>query len=622
MYKFKIVCLLVIVLLAACNLQVAPPDQTLETAALSSAYALPSTLTVPADSRTGIRVLALGFFAATDTVTLDLQNPPTGISLTNITAETATSKSRHFRAVLRVNASVASGNYVIQPRVTLAGVTKLSTINLTVTPAPANPTFKLTLSATNLELERNKTTGLTVFISRIKGFNQPIDLSIDFTGTPQNGLTVNPSTVAGAGFIGNLSIQTAANATPLATTFISKVKGISGAITKQNNLSLTIKIPSGELDPRFGNNGMVVFNESEFTEAALQSNDKLIVARLPAGNGSAVIIRRYTTTGAIDSTFGINGQTSVSIGAGNVARLMDLAVDPNNNKIIVAIEKANAAPSSSDFLIRLKANGQLDTGFGQGGMLVLPDRNLFAGEIEIQSDGKIIIEDKYSISRVLSDGSGLDPSFGVQGKSENVASGVGADFLTDIAIQDDGDIVVVGKVGILDSDGLVAQFFSNGFLDDSFDGDGILHIGFGTIVDSIHSVALSSQQKIVALGEKPAFSGRRLVIAQVLPSGTLDTTFSQDGKFERGQDTLGIKPWPTVMALQSNDRPLIVIQDSDNFDTFMLIRQTTSGALDTSFSTDGKVTLPNNLGDVYELLLDSKGQIVVVGHEGIARLAP
>lgn len=622
---FNRISLFFILLVSACSIQPAP-RKGLESLALNSIASTPTKLSVPADSQTGMLLFASGTFASGDTVSVDLQNPPAGISLVNVVQDVSTLAIKRFKVVLQVNAGVAAGNYVIRPRVTSGGVSKITTVNLTVTAAPANPGFKLTLSENNTQIERGKTQVITVFVTRIKGFNQALSLNIDNTTSPYTGVAFNPGNVAANAWIGSVSIQPSASATPLATSFVTKVKGTAGSLVRQSNLTMTLKIPSGDLDPRFGNNGIRVFDEVSEIKAVLQTTDRIVVAKRLTGNPLSIIVSRFTVNGNPDSTFGTNGQTSLFLSSGIAPIILDMAIDPNTNKILVLLAESFPAPRTH-VLFRLNANGQLDTNFGDGGAFILPPANPgFNGDLVLQADGKIVVSNGKLIARVLSNGSDFDVSFGVSGVSETT----GAEAIRDLAIQSDGKIIAVGDIGAVNKDGLVVRILSNGFLDDSFDGDGIIRIGFGSLLEGFSEIALTSSGKLFALGGKSGAAGdNKVIMAQFLSGGTLDTSFSSDGKLERGADTFAVSSTnlrDSRIIVQADDKPLIAASSFDtttaDFIDTGLIRQTTIGSLDTTFSTDGKVTLPTSLGNVQELLRDSKGLIVFVGTKGIARLAP
>jgi uncharacterized delta-60 repeat protein len=109
--------------------------------------------------------------------------------------------------------------------------------------------------------------------------------------------------------------------------------------------------------------------------------------------------------------------------------------------------------STADFsLVRLKADGTLDTGFGNGGKLLMPvGSSTDEGRSVIQqADGKLVVAGKsyngsiydFSLVRLNADGT-LDTGFGNGGK---LLMPVGTDHDSGYSViqQADGKLVVAG----------------------------------------------------------------------------------------------------------------------------------------------------------------------------------
>ena len=70
---------------------------------------------------------------------------------------------------------------------------------------------------------------------------------------------------------------------------------------------------------------------------------------------------------------------------------------------------------------------------------------------------------------------------------------------------------------------------ANGRLDTSFSGDGKLITQFTSGWDSVNGVTVQADDSIVAVGGASG-SGFRFALARYTPNGSLDTSFSGDGK--------------------------------------------------------------------------------------------
>ncbi len=91
---------------------------------------------------------------------------------------------------------------------------------------------------------------------------------------------------------------------------------------------------------------------------------------------------------------------------------------------------------------------------------------------------------------------------------------------------------MAGSTGTLTASNFaLARYNPNGSLDTSFSGDGKQITGFGAETnDQANGVALQGDGKIVVAGSTSSFGGSDFALARYNPNGSLDTTFSGDGK--------------------------------------------------------------------------------------------
>ena len=94
---------------------------------------------------------------------------------------------------------------------------------------------------------------------------------------------------------------------------------------------------------------------------------------------------------------------------------------------------------------------------------------------------------------------------------------------TGVALQPDGKIVVAGTSN---NDFLVARFNPDGSLDTSFDGDGIKTIEVGG-TEHASAVAIQSDGKIVVVGSTSVNTS--VAVVRLTTTGALDTSFDTDG---------------------------------------------------------------------------------------------
>jgi uncharacterized delta-60 repeat protein len=164
-------------------------------------------------------------------------------------------------------------------------------------------------------------------------------------------------------------------------------------------------------------------------------------------------VARYTSTGALDTSFSGDGKFKADLTAQeDWAYGVGIQAD---GKIVVAGEAGNGGPG--DFgLLRFSSAGVLDPAFDGDGKVTTSISSNWDGasDLALQADGKIVVvgesafggsNPKFAAARYNADGS-LDTSFSGDGKVQNdIASG--EDGANGVAIQADGKIVSAGFSG-------------------------------------------------------------------------------------------------------------------------------------------------------------------------------
>jgi len=236
---------------------------------------------------------------------------------------------------------------------------------------------------------------------------------------------------------------------------------------------------------------------------------------------------------------------------------------------IVAVGFTNVSSESSDFaLARYRPDGNmLDSLFSEDGKLITDFGGSDQGHaVAIQPDGKIVVagfsnasgDNDFALARYNPGGS-LDtgPSeFATDGTTTTDFSDLtfagSNDFGNDVALQPDGKIVVAGTAG---GDFALARYNANGTLDTSFLGDGRQTAVFFDQPQSsfANGVAVQPDGKIVVAGTAGAqgSDGVDFALARYNPDGTLDTTFSGDGK---QTETFGGSDVATGLVLQPDGK--------------------------------------------------------------------
>ncbi len=221
----------------------------------------------------------------------------------------------------------------------------------------------------------------------------------------------------------------------------------------------------------------------------------------------------------------------------------------SDGKIIAAgtdfVNFSSEDNSDTDFgLERYNPDGTPDTTFGNGGQ-VTTDFDGFnddAFSVLIQADGKIVAVGSaknpatfydFAAVRYLANGT-IDTTFGVAGKVRTDFGHADFDQARSAALQPDGKIVAAGTA--MFNNGLsepfaVARYNTNGTLDTTFSSDGKMFIDFGSFDQTAYSVFLQPDGKIVTAGyPNTESSDSDFLLARLKTNGSLDRTFGIGGK--------------------------------------------------------------------------------------------
>jgi uncharacterized delta-60 repeat protein len=367
----------------------------------------------------------------------------------------------------------------------------------------------------------------------------------------------------------------------------------------------------GDLDTTFDGDGMVITDfvggTDESYNVVIQSDGKIVVVG-KASNDFA--LARYNSDGSLDSTFDGDGKVTTAFGGDDFGYGVALQSD---GKIMVA--GGDDSGGADDFgLARYNSDGSLDTTFDGDGKVTtdFAAGAAYAQDMAIQPDGKMVLVgiagNDFAVARYNTDGS-LDTTFDTDGMLTTDFGG-GTDLALHLAFQPDGKIVVAGRNDIGGAeDFAVARYNTDGSLDTTFSTDGKVTTNFGGD-DFGHGVSIQADGKIVVVGTGGAVGD--FAVARYNSDGSLDSTFDGDGKvttdFGGTDEGFGGK----IQA----DGKIVVAGLSGN--DFAVARYDTDGSLDTTFSTDGKVITDITGGSDggYGVALQSDGKIVVAGFAG------
>lgn len=272
------------------------------------------------------------------------------------------------------------------------------------------------------------------------------------------------------------------------------VSGTTNQFSNQAGLSYVGRFnANGTLDTSYATAGLFKTSTLSANSMVVQSDGKVLATGLTTVSGRARLsVYRLTDGGTLDSSFG-GGDGIADFDLGRDAFGMR-AVQLADGKIVVGGTVGGNDADADLVLVRLNSNGTLDTTFGAGGKTIVNGsaRDYF-GNIVLQPDGKFVMSAQVNrwdsnvegmLLRFSANGA-LDTSFGTGGRQlmnamGTSSSGTGSTGFT-LMRQSDGKFVSAGYVWtnanssvISSQNPYLARFNSNGSLDATFSGDGIL----------------------------------------------------------------------------------------------------------------------------------------------------
>lgn len=343
--------------------------------------------------------------------------------------------------------------------------------------------------------------------------------------------------------------------------------------------TVMVSAADSDLDSSFDGDGIVTTDHAEFeqiNDVVIQSDGKIVVA---GQNGIfhgffeqsfAMIVARYNSDGSLDSTFGSGGIATLDIGGFTIAHALALQPD---GKIVVG-GRGGPISDSNFIVVRYNTDGSLDSTFGVNGVAVTLI-NFFFSQI------------------------------------------------TDLAVQADGRIVVVGDATLVGAPfgtfvTTLARYNADGSLDATFDGDGVSQVvpaGFEAFQPANPvGLALQLDQKIVVAQTCVGEETQKLCASRYNSDGSLDLAFDGDGVAETEFDSsfgglaqaIDIQPDGKIVAAGH------IFTPTGGFPG--LARYNADGSPDNSFDGDGRVIVTNPVQfQLNALTFQPNGKIVMAG---------
>lgn len=408
------------------------------------------------------------------------------------------------------------------------------------------------------------------------------------------------------------------------------VAGSGGEEADAQDFLLGAFTSAGNPDDDFGAHTDMVAGatDGELTDIARLTDGSFVVCGYALTGGLRQgVLRKHKADGTVLSTFNNSGNSLIRfIEDGDT---YSIVMQPDGKMIIGGVYLHSGSNTGIVFA-RFHPNGEPDLSFGTFGYARydISNRREFIQHMALLPDGKILAAgstndanygEDYLIVKLNVDGS-LDQSFGTGGIFKKHVGAYGkANEISQIAVDAQGRILIAGDANYLGGsygDATIMRVLPNGTVDTNFADNGIFRKQLTVVNDYFKDVAVASDGSIYVAGNGTINLGA--VVMKLNDAGAVDTGFGTDGIVFIEWDEENIT-FATDILIQPDGKLLISCgyrDPSEVFDgTAFLHRLNADGTPDQSFGDEGIVNLSifGASESPQGLLLDATGAIYVSG---------
>jgi uncharacterized delta-60 repeat protein len=344
-------------------------------------------------------------------------------------------------------------------------------------------------------------------------------------------------------------------------------------------------------------------------------------------------VAKVLPSGQLDPTFGVDGSgfTAFNI-LYNYTYGFDIALDNQKRILVFGYIYDREEDQDKSFIARFLPNGELDLDFGEKkkGYIFISTINYdeYYFGLTVDSQDNIYATTVYDIEgtfacvvNVLNTGA-LNINFGVEGIKLLDLQWQNSEGY-DIALDSEGKIIVCGTTEI-DIDGntnrniFIAKLLSNGDYDTTFNESGYTVFDISSnSYDYEPRLTLDASNNIFVTCRTYKNDGSRTYYncVKVLPTGTLDNSFGDNGKSVI--DTIFNYKFSVSLKVDKNNKIILVGQSDSESNNIAIIRLLPNGSTDSSFGTDGiiSIDISNNSYDYgFDVVIDNSNNIIVGGY--------
>ncbi|MEL6699804.1 MAG: T9SS type A sorting domain-containing protein [Bacteroidota bacterium] len=314
----------------------------------------------------------------------------------------------------------------------------------------------------------------------------------------------------------------------------------NGLIIVLGSSDILALLPNGSLAPNFGSGGIASLygTINAYQGICLQSDGKILVVGNRSGD---IIVERFAPDGGRDLLFGQNGKVTID-NQSQSDQGCGITVD-EKGRILVCGYTTQLGGKSNMVVARLLTDGTLDPTFSSNGVLTIDfggvgtcwaydivstirEKILIAGGVSMPSSSKHTSD--FAVVRINNNGT-LDTSFDFDGRKA-IDFGLRDDFARKINIKNDGKILLTGRSYIDNIDFGLAQLNPDGSLDHTFSFDGRANIGISTGDEEGYTTSLQPDGKLIIAGYETT-TVNKFALVRLLPDGQVDLSFENFGSF-------------------------------------------------------------------------------------------
>ncbi|MFN8304698.1 MAG: T9SS type A sorting domain-containing protein [Saprospiraceae bacterium] len=306
-------------------------------------------------------------------------------------------------------------------------------------------------------------------------------------------------------------------------------------------------LPDGSPDLAFGTNGAFIYDaigaSDQFNAIAMDANGRIVVAgRSNQGASNEAVVVRLLANGALDTGFGTNGVATLNALSGVSSIFYGLDVLPNGGLVC-----SGSRSGGVGIVARFNSDGTPFVNFGDGGLVTLDNSQgstqLFA--VSVQNNSQFVAAGfrNINIGRAfllvrLLANGTLDNTFGNNGESQLLIGS--SNTLRDVLPLANGKILAAGYMTGPDQISRAALV--------RFDSDGTVDLTFNpqppAVSSGFYHLETLPDGRILASGFRAGSTGYDLALASFLPDGASDTDFGDTGlgwqvqNLDNGSDVL------------------------------------------------------------------------------------